>query len=44
VLTQGGGNYQSLINDSLQDQIAFIDKPLEDALRKFIREELRHAS
>ena len=44
VLTQGGGNYQSLINDSLRDQIASIDKPLEDTLRKVIREELRHAS
>ncbi len=44
VLSQGGGNYQSLINDSLRDQIASIDKPLEDTLRKVIREELRHAS
>ena len=42
VLTAGGGNYQSLINNALREFIQFQSKPLEDTLRKVIREELRH--
>lgn len=38
----GGGNYQTLINDALRSQIQAQSKPLEDTLRKVIREELRH--
>lgn len=42
VLNAGGGNYQTLINDALR---AYIDSseepPIEDRLRKVIREELR---
>ena len=41
VFKAGGGNYQSLINDALRDQIQAQDKGLEKALRKVIREELR---
>jgi uncharacterized protein (DUF4415 family) len=40
----GGGNYQTLINDALRTHIESKSKPLEDTLRKVIREELRHAS
>ncbi len=40
----GGGNYQSLINAVLREHIAHQDEPLEDTLRKVIREELRNAS
>ena len=39
----GGGNYQTLINDALRAQIQAQSNPLEDTLRKVIREELRHA-
>ncbi|MBI4164557.1 MAG: BrnA antitoxin family protein [Acidobacteria bacterium] len=38
----GGGNYQTLINDALQQHIARVEEPLEDTLRRVIREEIRH--
>ncbi len=38
----GGGNYQTLINDALRSYIQLQSKPLEETLRKIIREELRH--
>ena len=38
----GGGNYQTLINDALRSYIQTQSKPLEETLRKVIREELRH--
>ena len=37
----GGGNYQTLINDALRDQMQAHDKGLEKVLRKVIREELK---
>ncbi|MEN8206430.1 MAG: BrnA antitoxin family protein [Pseudomonadota bacterium] len=37
----GGGNYQTLINDALREQIKAHDKGLEKVLRKVIREELK---
>jgi uncharacterized protein (DUF4415 family) len=40
----GRGNYQSLINSALRDYITHQEQPLEDTLRKVIREELRNAS
>ncbi len=40
----GGGNYQSLINSALRDYITHLEQPLEDTLRKVIREELKNAS
>ena len=43
VLAAGGGNYQTLINDVLRAQIQSESKPLEDTLRKVIREELKLA-
>lgn len=39
----GGGNYQTLLNDSLRDFIESETEPLEDMLRKVIREELKLA-
>ena len=35
----GGGNYQTLINDALQEHIARRREPLEDTLRRVLREE-----
>ena len=39
----GGGNYQTLINDALRSHIQAQGEPLEDTLRKVIREELTQA-
>ena len=39
----GGGNYQTLINDALRQHVARVQEPLEDTLRRVIREEIRHA-
>lgn len=40
----GGGNYRSLINAALRDQIRHQQEPLEKTLRRVLREELRKAS
>jgi uncharacterized protein (DUF4415 family) len=40
----GGGNYQSLINDALRQHIAHVHEPLEETLRRVVREEIRRAS
>jgi len=42
VLSAGGGNYQTNINNALRDHIQNQANPLEDTLRKVIREELMH--
>ena len=39
----GGGNYQSLINDTLKGFISSQRDPLETVVRKVVREELRRA-
>ncbi len=39
----GGGNYQTLINTALRDHISRQAEPLEETLRRVIREELRSA-
>ncbi|NEP56752.1 MAG: BrnA antitoxin family protein [Symploca sp. SIO2G7] len=36
----GGGNYQTLINEALRQHIRESHKPLEEILRKVVREEL----
>jgi uncharacterized protein (DUF4415 family) len=36
----GGGNYQSLINAVLRDYIGKKEEPLEETLRRVLREEL----
>lgn len=40
----GGGNYQTLMNQALRELIDSGSKPLEERLRKVIREELRQVS
>lgn len=37
---QGGGNYQSMLNEALRKHIEHQDQPLEDILRRVVREEL----
>ena len=39
----GGGNYQTLLNDTLRNYMQSETEPLEDTLRKVIREELKLA-
>jgi uncharacterized protein (DUF4415 family) len=39
----GGGNYQSLINDSLKQFIASRDQKIETVIRRVVREELKKA-
>jgi len=38
---QGGGNYQSMINDALRKYMEQQEQPLEDILRRVVREELQ---
>jgi uncharacterized protein (DUF4415 family) len=38
---QGGGNYQSMLNDALRRHIECQEQPLEEILRRVVREELR---
>lgn len=40
----GGGNYQSLINAALREYIQQRREPLEDTLRRVLREELRRSA
>ncbi|MGH7966369.1 MAG: BrnA antitoxin family protein [Candidatus Binatia bacterium] len=40
----GGGNYQSLINGALREYMSRRREPLEETLRRVLREELRNAS
>lgn len=39
----GGGNYQTLINSALREYVDHRREPLEDTLRRVLREELRSA-
>ena len=41
VNARSGGNYQTMMNEALRAYIQHQDKPLEETLRKVIREELR---
>lgn len=38
---QGGGNYQSMLNDALRTYMEHQDQPLEEVLRRVVREELQ---
>jgi uncharacterized protein (DUF4415 family) len=38
---QGGGNYQTLINEALRQHIQQKREPLEETLRRVLREELK---
>ena len=40
----GGGNYQTLINAALREHVKRSEEPLEETLRRVLREELEHAS
>ena len=40
----GGGSYQSLINAALREHARSAGEPIEDTLRRVLREELAHAS
>lgn len=40
----GGGNYQTLINNVLREYIRQRQEPLEDILRRVLREELGRAA
>lgn len=40
----GGGNYQSLINAALREHVSRSAEPLEDTLRRVVREELDRRS
>jgi uncharacterized protein (DUF4415 family) len=44
VYRSGGGNYQTLINDCLSRHIEQQQDPLEERIRRVIREELKAAS
>jgi uncharacterized protein (DUF4415 family) len=44
VNTIGGGNYQTLINQALRDYVQRQKEPLEDILRRVVREELERAA
>ena len=39
----GGGSYQSLMNQALRDYIGGVSEPLEETLRRVVREELERA-
>ncbi len=41
---QGGGSYQTMLNDALRAFTEHQDHPLEKLLRKVVREELKKAS
>ena len=43
VVQQGGGNYQTLLNDALRAYIESQEEPLEEVLRRVVREELQAA-
>jgi uncharacterized protein (DUF4415 family) len=38
---QGGGSYQTMVNDALRKHIEQQEKPLEEILRRVVREELQ---
>lgn len=40
VHAEGGGNYQTLINSALREYVSQRREPLEEILRRIIREEL----
>jgi predicted RNase H-like HicB family nuclease len=40
----GGGNYQTLINQALREYVQRQNEPLEDILRRVVREELARAA
>jgi len=41
---QGGGNYQTMLNDALRTHTEHQDQSLEKLLRRVVREEIKKAS
>ncbi len=41
---QGGGSYQSMVNDALRAYVEHEDQPLEEILRRVVREEIKKVS
>lgn len=37
---QGGGNYQTMLNDALRAYMEHQDQPLEEVIRRVVQEEL----
>jgi hypothetical protein len=44
VEAQGGGNYQSMLNDALRAYMEHHEESLEKLVRKLVREEIKKAS
>ena len=40
---QGGGNYQTMLNDALRSYMKHQEQPLEEVIRRVVREELHAA-
>ena len=40
VEAQGGGSYQAMLNEALRDHIMQEERPLEETLRRVVREEM----
>ena len=40
---QGGGNYQTMLNDALRKYVERQEQPLEEVIRRVVREELHAA-
>ena len=40
---QGGGSYQTMLNDALRSYMEHLDQPLEEVIRRVVREELHAA-
>jgi uncharacterized protein (DUF4415 family) len=40
---QGGGNYQTMLNDALRNYMDRQEQPLEEVIRRVVREELHAA-
>ena len=40
---QGGGNYQTMLNDALRTYMERQEQPLEEVIRRVVREELHAA-
>jgi len=40
---QGGGSYQAMLNEALRKHMEHQDQPLEEVLRRVVREELHAA-
>jgi uncharacterized protein (DUF4415 family) len=44
ITTAGGGNYQTLMNNALRKYIEQQGEPLEEILRRVVREEIQRAA